>query len=657
MFSPKAEQLSELLSVPGNLEKLIKEKVITVTEAQLLVNTFERERCKSDLFYLTTKVLGYSELSLNPEIYQSLCAVVQSINPIVKHQFELFAAKHNIDLINNQVLTTHQVRDRIFMQKKEPTVGVGRGGRNRLDPTQNSIKFLQNLIEPPIVYTNDKETPASARNISAKFGKFMQFDESARTRLFLMFRGSFKTTIISIAHTIQLMLINPNVRILIASHKKEGGSQEILGAIKQHFMQNTRFRNLFPEYCPRPNQMGTIEWGTTERVTLPNRSQFAIYPEETIEISGMTTDNTGRHYDVIKGDDLVTKDSVTNETMLEKTENYNSLLKFLFNQPEWGILDYVGTPYHFADLYASLREQEGITKVIIPILDKDGNSTFPQRFTEEGINKIKSDPSMTSYVFSCQYLLNPVPVEDQIFRPEWWKTRGFFYEPDQLPINLSYYVFVDPANKQKKKSDYTCLCVAGLDANYEWWVIDLIRDKLDVDGRANLVIESCMKRKLHKVFYESVGFQNTDISIIKNYCKAKQYYIEVEEMKFTSQSKEDRIRALQPKFQHTTIHFPKSYPYYSKYENRTIDMIPIFNKEAWMFPKTDHDDMLDCLSNICKVDEHKPKNKIVVQEDDEFERVRKFDIQAKKSLARSNKKFTGSKHNGSNSIPFTRYWR
>ena len=238
--------------------------------------------------------------------------------------------------------------------------GRGGGVGERSDSPQNSIKF--------------SEPQLSSLNTSGKFmlpdteainklleRKIIEFNPSARTRLFLLFRGAFKSTIITIAHTIQLMLLWPDIRILIASHKKEGGSQKFLGSIKDHFMRNERFRRLFPEYCPKPNSVGQMEWGTSEQVTLPNRSARANYPESTIEIAGNTTDVTGRHYNYLKIDDIVTRESVTNESMLEKTEEFNALLKFLFDQPEWGISDYSGTCYHFADLYAQLRDSDQIT--------------------------------------------------------------------------------------------------------------------------------------------------------------------------------------------------------------------------------------------------------------------------------------------------------
>lgn len=529
-------------------------------EFGLAVREFKRELCKRDLFYLTTEVLGYKQLSNN--LHRPLCMVVESINPIIAAPPE----------------------------------------------KKSAARFPFNL---PLIPRNMRD--------------FYYLDSSSKTRLFMMFRSSFKSTIITIAHTIQLMLIEPNIRILIASHKKQGGSEEFLRSIKHHFTRNDAFRELFPEYCPKANAQGTIDWGTMEKVTLPNRTKG--FPEATVETTGVTTDVTGRHYDVIKADDLVTRESVTNESMLEKTEEYNALLRFLFDQPEWGVLDYIGTPYHFADLYAKLREQKSITKVIMPIIDTEGRSTFPERFSDEGIATLKADPSMTSSVYSAQYLLNPVATEDQVFKPEWFKHPDFYY--DELPISMNHYIFVDPASRQRKTSDYTALVHIGIDSRNHIYLIDLIRDKLLDADRVKLVFQVASKYGIHKVHYETIGFQSTDAYNIRRHGVDTDYYMSVEEVRGSKSSKEDRIRGLQYLFESAAMHFPRRYSYFSKFHKREVDMLDAFKKEAFMFPKCEHDDMLDCLSFALGIRTHSASKATVKEPEDEFNRVRALAIASK----------------------------
>jgi phage terminase large subunit-like protein len=556
--------LSIALLTLDEIEIALENKLITPAQAAWALDEIERERCKDDLFYLAHDILGYSDLT--ESIHRPLCELVSSINPLM---VELSIRKSNdtrrLGVLNSQ---------------KSGSGGTGGEGEGKIDPTQN---FIKNFTLP----NNESINNLVAANI-------IQFNPEARTRLFLLFRGAFKSTIITIAHTIQLMLIWPDIRILIASHKKEGGSQKFLGSIKDHFLRNERFRKLFPEYCPKANSSGQIDWGTSEQVTLPNRSATAIYPEATIEIAGATTDVTGRHYNYLKIDDIVTRESVTNEQMLERTEEFNALLTFLFDNPEWGIADYAGTCYHFADLYAQLRESPQITKFILPVWNEAKEPTVPERFTSSGIEAIRNHPSMTSFQFSAQYMMNPVPEEDQTFRPEYWRMPGFYY--DKLPDNLRIGVFVDPANKQRKDSDYTALMTIGIDSVGDWYLIDIIRDKLTLDQRAKLVLKILMAHGIHQCNYESIGFQSSDIKAIKEMGMTADWHISVNEIKASRQSKEDRIRGLQYLYEQGKVHWPKSYKYFSKYHNREFDMVEILRREMWMFPKCEKDDLADCHS-------------------------------------------------------------
>lgn len=571
----------------------------------------ERERAKSDLFYLAHDILGYSDLT--ESIHRPLCDLVQSVNPLIIHLRDRAAApptpggrvpRYDAKAEHARNVAEWEARQGGAVKSDgDSTSGTGGVG---LGVADTHPKFCKNFNLPNYKSINDLAA-----------AQIIQFNPEARTRLFLLFRGAFKSTIITIAHTIQLMLLWPDIRILIASHKKEGGSQKFLGSIKDHFIRNERFRALFPEFCPKANAAGQMEWGTSEQVTLPNRSSKAIYPEATIEIAGNTTDVTGRHYNYLKIDDIVTRDSVTNESMLAKTEEFNALLTFLFDNPEWGLADYAGTCYHFADLYAQLRESPQITKFILPVWDAERKPTVPERFTMDGIEAIKNHPSMTSFQFHAQYLLNPVPEEDQTFRPEYWRMPGFYYE--KLPDNLRYGVFVDPANKQRKESDYTALMTIGIDSVGDWWLIDIIRDKLTLDQRAKLVLKILMERGLHQVNYESIGFMSSDIKAIKEMGSQSDWHIGVNEIKASRQSKEDRIRGLQYLYEQGKIHWPKKYNYFSRYHNREFDMVDVLRREMWMFPKCEKDDLCDVQSFCLRTSMIKAGRPGVRQEKDKLD--------------------------------------
>src|SRR3990167_5002751 len=207
-------------------------------------------------------------------------------------------------------------------------------------------------------------------------------------------------------------------------------------------MINEEFRWAFPEYCPKPNKMGEIIWDTMERITVPNRTLYNLQ-EPTLDVSGVDSLKTGGHYDYMKKDDMATEDSVTSETMIKQSIDADKMTLYLFDNYQEGPEDYIGTRYHFADLYATkLREVPKECQSIIPGI-VDGESTFPEKFTKEGFEAIRTREG--SYQFQTQIMLNPIDPEHQVFKKEWIK----WY--DKPPEKMSFYLFVDPATTKKKK--------------------------------------------------------------------------------------------------------------------------------------------------------------------------------------------------------------
>src|SRR3990167_1864948 len=63
------------------IEIALSQKFITSDQAAWSLDQLERERCMSDLFYLTRDVLGYTDLS---PAHVMLCSIVSSVNPLIR---------------------------------------------------------------------------------------------------------------------------------------------------------------------------------------------------------------------------------------------------------------------------------------------------------------------------------------------------------------------------------------------------------------------------------------------------------------------------------------------------------------------------------------------------------------------------------------------
>ena len=262
-------------------------------------------------------------------------------------------------------------------------------------------------------------------------------------RLWLWSRGFFKTSLITEAHTLWLIVNNPNIRILIVSFSLEVAKKP-LAAIRNQFIFNQDFRYFFREFCPTPNKEGKIEFGTSEAFTISNRTKGLKEP--TVMCAGVGTNITGLHFDWMKVDDLVNRESVSNDTQIQASKDYYSLLRPIFDNPTIPREDVIGTIYHFNDLHSTLKKNLEFESSFIPVHDELGNFIFPERISKEGFETICKDPSMNPHDVQSQYLLNPIDPSKRKFKDEWI----LYY--DKLPEGLAEYLLGDPASTKKKTS-------------------------------------------------------------------------------------------------------------------------------------------------------------------------------------------------------------
>lgn len=228
-----------------------------------------------------------------------------------------------------------------------------------------------------------------------------------------------------------------------------------------------------------------------------------------------------------------------------------------------------------------------------------GDPLWPAMHTMEKLKDMqKTDP----YVFAGQYMQEPVPEGGAMFKTEWLE----YYDYDSMSSHFSRfipYILVDPANTKTKKSDYTAMIVVLTGADRNYYIVDIVRDKLNPVERINKVFDLHQKwtRKCKRppvVCYEKVGLMS-DVFYLKEEQGQRGYHMKIIEGGFAAkQSKEDRISALVPLFHNRCMYLPTSLVYIDEQNNRR-DMVDEFiNEEYNYFPMAAHDDMLDALARI-----------------------------------------------------------
>ena len=406
-------------------------------------------------------------------------------------------------------------------------------------------------------------------------------------------REHYKSTIVTFAKTIQDILVDPEITIGIFSHTKPI-ARAFLRQIKYELETNTFLQRLFPEvlYADPKKEAPAAgnAWSEDKGITVKRSSN----PKEaTIEAHGLVDGQpTSKHYALLIYDDVVTLESVTSPEMIEKTTD---AMRLSFNLgAHGGRRRFIGTRYHFSDTYRTVIKDE-IATARVYAATEDGTASGRPVFLDQETNARKRR-DMGPYIYGCQMLQNPTSESNQSFDLEWMR----YYEIEPPLELLNRYILVDPANSKKKGSDYTVFWVIGLGEDRNYYVLDCIRDRLNLAERTEALFDLHRDYLPDGVGYEQYGIQ-ADVQHIEEAMDRRTYRFSITPLGGRV-SKEERIKRLQPKFEQGRFWFPRTILKTNK-EGKRENLVQVFlDNEYTAFPVCIHDDMLDDLANILHPD-------------------------------------------------------
>lgn len=401
-------------------------------------------------------------------------------------------------------------------------------------------------------------------------------------------REHYKSTIITFALTIQDILKNPEITFGIFSHTRPI-AKGFLRQIKREFEGNKTLSQLFPDILWENPQREAPKWSEDDGIIVKRKGNPK---ESTVEAWGLVDGQpTSKHFKVLLYDDVVTRESVSSTDMIKKVNSAWELSLSLGT--DGGVRRYVGTRYHFNDTYRLIIDRgAAIPRIYAATIDGTVSGapvllhpdTLAQKRREQG-----------PYTFGCQMLLDPKADQVQGFKKEWLK-----FWPANHFTNFNKIILCDPANEKKKENDYTVFFIIGLGEDQNYYVIDIVRDRLSLTERSNALFKTHREFRPQFVGYEKYG-KDSDISHYETIMTRDNYRFEITPLGGRL-SKEDRIRTLIPLFEQGRIYLP-DHCLKTNYERVTEDLIQIFiNEEYLSFPVSVHDDMLDCLARITDPD-------------------------------------------------------
>lgn len=524
-----------------------------------------RQECRVNLYYLC-RVLGYNDVQ--PSVHGDLIANLQ--------QFK--------------------------------------GGIDQIEP-----KSLPNLKENEFALPNAQAIRESYKAFLPDFWDL----EGPRKRANFFPRGCLKTTIQTFAHTVQWIINYPNVRILLSTHT-DGAAKEMVNEIRKHFTANATFRYLFPEHVPWDNP---DDFGNQEHFDSLARTKWT--KEHTFSFLTIGSHLASRHFDVVKHEDLVDAENVRTADRIASVRQHLGDMEPLLEKHEHptrgemkGWEDLAGTFYDFSDANYTLWETENnrppekrVWSVVMRSAAPnypDGPYLWPGRIGPKALKEVEEDPNRGPAILAAQYLMNPIPPgsgliesKDEII----WTPRKVINE--QLYPRLTLFAAVDLAGMDSAKSksadnDYSAITVGGFGTDGHLYVLECIHGRPSPEKVIEELFALVRRHpRLTQIKIEKEAHARVLLKWLRSEESKKGFLPIMELQRDNQQSKQQKIRGLQPWFKRGMIHFADDLPCKTAIIN-----------EIMRFPKFNHDDILDTLCDLMSNKDGRVAPQVMSQQQD-----------------------------------------
>jgi len=186
-------------------------------------------------------------------------------------------------------------------------------------------------------------------------------------------------------------------------------------------------------------------------------------------------------------------------------------------------------------------------------------------------------------VYSMEYL--NIPIDESV---AYFKRKDFIaISEEEKKLNLHYYITADLAISKEESADYSVFVVAGMDESRMVHIKEVIRDRLD--GR-EIVDTILMLENLYKP--ECFGIEEMQVTkaigpFLREEMVATGIFPNLVKLKHGGKDKISRARSIQARLRAGGVRFNKAGEWYQTLED-----------EMCTFPRSKHDDQVDCLAYL-----------------------------------------------------------
>jgi hypothetical protein len=423
-----------------------------------------------------------------------------------------------------------------------------------------------------------------------------QIDDDPDTNtLDLWFREGGKSVLNTLARGLREILKAPEASLGILCYNRDLAKDFLKSYMSLMEDPDTLVLRWFPEIFWKNPKKEAPSWSLENGLTLKTHTG---QKEASIEGWGLVSGQpTGRHFNILVFDDLITNDMKDSPTQLAKAADNFRMSGNLGSSIAGPVKQWVsGTRYDYSDLYGEIIEgQEKGTEYtdwlvrVWPGEQEVGGETIYHCFDEAYFAKKRDD--MGSSVYASQVLQNPIDPKAQFFKRSY---ASYWTVPDH---HTAYCVtFVDPAGwEEHSKGDNTALITVERDEEGFYYVRTAEADRMRPSVTLDRVYEEEAKFSPNRRGVEGEKYGKSLLDRHETEM-ADRGALRIEEIKHRNSSKDSRIQTLQP-----------------LWEQRRIKMHPSMEQlrqEFFRYPGWRRKDLIDALAYaISMFPPLRPKNK------------------------------------------------
>jgi len=400
-------------------------------------------------------------------------------------------------------------------------------------------------------------------------------------------RGTLKSTICSQGYPLWRMVRGEvDLRVLLDAETRDHAKARLDG-IKTKLDASVFFKKCYGVWNGKTSG---YKWNE-EEATIAVRATTSVR-EASYETAGIDVVKNSRHYDMIIPDDCHSDKNSANNSQIDSVKKHYRVLQPMLDKAGEFII--VCTWWDDKDANRWFSEMMGSNVSLFQRscwLDKaKTRPRYPERLPVKELEMQRK--ILGAYLFSCQFLLDPVSSEDAMFRQEDIQ----IVPAREIPKNLRRYVLCDPAgdptaaSEEKRDSDNWALGCLAVSPAGNIYLLDLAWDKFTPTEGIEEILKMILKWNPHVTGIEKTGLGNTGFFVKENLRQMGRFAI-VEDLNPAGRSKTKRVSGLDPIVRTRRFYISSDCPH----QEEIMDEFIRFTRHG---SKAKHDDIPDMCAYV-----------------------------------------------------------